>query len=138
MLTRKIQLKNLSAVTAGRTTVITCPVGPRYHSVVLVAGYAIASTAAPTPLQMFGEIRCNYGGAIQRRVSGTRLDLINTAMGAEFASNQVAHRPTLAGCICLSFSANRGTRATPTATRSPGRRSRLIGTYNPAENRRRH
>lgn len=87
MVKRRIQLKDISNVAAGRTVVIDCPVGPRYHSVTLVLGNSAAGDAnAPTVSAIVGEIRCLLGGAIQRRVTGARLDVINTAMGATYAS----------------------------------------------------
>jgi hypothetical protein len=86
---RKIQLKDVSGVAAGRTALFNCPIGPRYQSITFVLGDSAAGNGnAPTVAAIVNEMRANYFGGIQRRVTGTQMDVINTAMGAGFASTQ--------------------------------------------------
>lgn len=81
------QLKDVNSVAQDRTALIVVPNGPRYKSITLVLGdTAKTGTGVPTVADIIGEIRCNYLNGIQRRVTGTQLDVINTAMGAGFAS----------------------------------------------------
>jgi hypothetical protein len=87
MLTFRNQLKEVTAVAAGKTAIINCPVGDRYHKIVLVTGdTASGATTAPTISAIVSEIRVNIGGKVIRRFTPTELDIINTAMGAKFAS----------------------------------------------------
>lgn len=88
---RRIQIKDIVGVAAGRTALLTLPVGPRYHSVHLVAGNTAAgNTNAPAVSAVIGEVRCNYFGGIQRRATGAQIDAINTANGAGYASQAIA------------------------------------------------
>jgi len=85
MLKRRIQLKDITGIAAGRTALINLPVGPRYHSVTLEVGdTGIAATTAPTLTganNIDGEVRVLFGSAIQRRMKLTHLDNINQSMG---------------------------------------------------------
>ena len=90
MSVRRIQLKDISAIAAGKTAIIKCPKGPRYRGVFLVLGdTAVASHTAPAMAGLTGEIRCVLGGTTQRRFTGAQLEIINSAMGAAYASNEV-------------------------------------------------
>lgn len=86
---RRIQLKDISGVAAGRTALINCPIGPRYHSITLILGDTAAGNGnSPTPATVAGEIRLNYFNGIQRRALASQVDVINSAMGSVFASQQ--------------------------------------------------
>lgn len=87
----RFQLKDISAVAAGRTVLIQCPRPWRYKSITLSVGdTTIVSTSAPALSTMATEIRANYLGGIQRRVTANRMDVINTAMGATFGHQAFA------------------------------------------------
>lgn len=86
MIKKKIQIRDISAVAASRAAIINLPIGPRYHYIGLTIGDTGAGNGnAPTNSAIINEIRILMNGKIQRRITGTRLDTINTAMGAEFA-----------------------------------------------------
>lgn len=84
---RRIQLDDIQGIGAGKTAIINCPIGPRYHDFTLVLGNSAAGNGnAPTVAATVGNIRLLFGGKVQREHTGARLDLINTAQGATFAS----------------------------------------------------
>lgn len=73
----KISLKDVSAVAASKTVVITCPRGPRYHQIILQHGYAAGTNTIVAAATNISEIRVKVNNRIQRRFSGTQLrDLI--------------------------------------------------------------
>src|SRR5262245_15112792 len=84
---RRIQLDDIQGIGAGKTAIINCPIGPRYHDITLVLGNSAALNGnAPTVSSIVGNMRVLMGGKVQREHTGARLDLINTAEGATFAS----------------------------------------------------
>ena len=84
---RRIQLKDISALASGKTALIRCPIGPRYRGIVLVLGNTAAGDAhGPAASALANEIRVVLGSTVQRRCTAAQLDVINTAMGAAYAS----------------------------------------------------
>jgi hypothetical protein len=89
MLKYRNQVKNIQGVGAAKTATIFLPTGPRYHEIILVTGDSGAGNGnAPTNAAIIGEIRIIIGGKVIRRMTAAQLDLINSAMGANFASVQ--------------------------------------------------
>lgn len=81
------QMKDVTAVAAGKTAVISMPTGWRYHNVILTLGDSAAGNGnAPAIGATANEIRVLIGGKTIRRYTPTELDIINTAMGATYAS----------------------------------------------------
>ena len=86
-LKRRIQLDDIQGVGAGKTAIINCPIPYRYHDITLVLGNSAAGNGnAPTVASIVGNIQLKMAGKTQREHTGTRLDVINTAMGSIFAS----------------------------------------------------
>lgn len=84
---RRIQLDDIQGIGAGKTAIINCPIGPRYHDITLEFGNTAAGNGnAPTVASCIGNVRCMIAGKVQREHTGTQLDVINTAMGSTFAS----------------------------------------------------
>lgn len=83
---RTIQLRDVGPVAAGRTCQIVCPVGPRYKAIFWSAGNTAAGDGNAPAVTIIGEIRLNYLGGIQRKVSASNQDAIYTRYGARFAS----------------------------------------------------
>jgi len=69
-------LPTASGVAVGKTATFDIPVGPRYHVIWLEAG----DTAKDLVTDIIGDIRLKVNGKVQRTMSATELDAINTAM----------------------------------------------------------
>jgi hypothetical protein len=84
MVERKIQLKDVNGVSAGRTALIVCPRPWRYHMIALTLGdTAVGNGNAPAVSAIVNEIRLNYFNGIQRRATGAQIDAINLGMSQD-------------------------------------------------------
>jgi hypothetical protein len=83
MLKRIIQLQDIAGVTAGGTAIINCPIGYRYHDIHLVA----SGGADLTPATCVGNITCKLGSKVQRRITASHLDIVNSLQGSAYAAN---------------------------------------------------
>lgn len=87
MLKRTIKLEDIQGLGAGKTAIINCPVGPRYHKIRLTLGDTADSDGNVAALSaLAGEIKILMAGAIQRRATATQIDVIQTAYGAGYGS----------------------------------------------------
>jgi Viral coat protein P2 N-terminal domain len=122
MIKRRIPLPDISAIGLGKTAVVNCPIGPRYHGIYLtLIDDALAAGAAPSlgtdvAPALFNEIRVKLAGREQRRHTAQQLDAINNEMsnGASFGS--LAYTGTAAGT---------GRRVLPIFFGEPWRQNRL-------------
>ncbi|MGO8839474.1 MAG: major capsid protein P2 [Limisphaerales bacterium] len=88
MSVRRIQLKDITAAASGKTAIIKCPIGPCYRGIFLEMGNTAAGDAhGPAASALANEIRVVLGSTPQRRCTAAQLDVINTAMGAAYASD---------------------------------------------------
>jgi len=83
---RQVQLRDVGPVAAGRTCQIVAPVGPRYKAIFFSVGDTAAGNGNAPAVTIINEMRLNYLGGIQRKVSATNQDAIYTRYGAKFAS----------------------------------------------------
>jgi hypothetical protein len=83
---RQIQLRDVGPVAAGRTCQVVCPVGPRYKAIFFSVGDTAAANGNAPAVATIGEMRLNYLGGIQRKVTATSQDAILTRFGVRFAS----------------------------------------------------
>lgn len=89
MINRTIQLEDISGIPgagASGTALITCPRGYKYKRITLIYGDGDSAVNTAPPLANIGEIQVRLGGGIQRRMTATQLDAINTLNGAAFTS----------------------------------------------------
>lgn len=84
MVKNRIQLRDVSSVAASKTVVINCPVGPRYHYIVLQHGYAAGTNTIAAAATNITEIRVKVNGRPQRTYSGTELRDWNILNGTAF------------------------------------------------------
>lgn len=80
----RIELRDVSNVAASKTAKIILPVGPRYHYVGLVHGYAGGTNTLAGVATNINEIRMKRNTKIQRICSGTQLRDLNVLNGTGF------------------------------------------------------
>jgi hypothetical protein len=77
-LKRISQLPSFNGVAASQTATLDLPVGPRYHVIWLVAD----NTGHDTALTIISQIRVKVNGKVQRTMTATQLNALNTLMQA--------------------------------------------------------
>jgi len=84
MVKYRIQARNVGNVAASKTALITLPVGPRYHQLILLHGYSGGTNTVAAAAANILDIRVKVNGRIQRQVSGTQLRDMNLLNGAAY------------------------------------------------------
>ena len=84
MVKRRIPLRNVQNVAASKTALIECPVGPRYHQIILQHGYTAGTNTIAAAATNISEIRVKVNGRVQRTSSGTQLRALNIANGSVY------------------------------------------------------
>jgi len=84
MVKSKIQLRNIQNVAASKTALIDCPIGPRYHYVVLEETYGGGTNSLAGAFANVLEIRVKVNGRVQRTMSGAQLRDINILNGTAY------------------------------------------------------
>ncbi|HLP75711.1 MAG TPA: hypothetical protein VK327_02225, partial [Candidatus Paceibacterota bacterium] len=81
---RKVQISDIS-IAAGVITV-NFPVGPRYKRLCFELGDSGAGNGNAPAMTAISELSLKLGSGIQRRLSGAKLDFINTENGSQYAA----------------------------------------------------
>lgn len=84
MVKSRIQLRNVQNVAASSTALITCPIGPRYHYIVLEHGYASGTNTIVAAEANITEIRVKLNGVVIWTVSGSELRDYNLLNGTAY------------------------------------------------------
>jgi len=100
MVKRRIQLRNVQNVAASKTVLVECPVGPRYHQIVLQQGYSGGTNTIAAAATNISEIRVKVNGRVQRTMSGTQLRALNMLNGAGYDAF-TGEVPNTAPGVCL-------------------------------------
>lgn len=80
----RVQLRNVSNVSASKTALIDLPCGPRYHQLVLQHGYSSGSNSIGGAFANILEARLKVNGKVQRTFSGLQLRDMNILNGSGF------------------------------------------------------
>ncbi len=86
MTKKRIQLRNIQNVAASKTALIDCPIGPRYHYIVMQHGFAAGTNTIAGAMSNILEIRVKVNGRVQRVFSGTQLRDLNLLNGTGYDS----------------------------------------------------
>lgn len=84
MVKYRIQARNVANVAASKTALITLPVGPRYHTLILMYGYSGGTNTVAAAASNILDIRVKVNGRIQRMMTGTQLRDMNLLNGSMY------------------------------------------------------
>lgn len=86
---KRIALRNVQNVAASSTALIDCPIGPRYHQIILKHGFAAGTNTLTGAYANITEVRVKLNNRVQRVLSGTQLKDFNGLNGAAYSGNGV-------------------------------------------------
>src|SRR5437868_5113792 len=86
MLKYRVQLRNVQNVAASKTAIIECPIGKRFHYIVLQHGYASGTNTIAATYSNISEVRVLVNNRVQRVASGTQLRDKNLLNGTGYDS----------------------------------------------------
>ncbi len=69
----RVALRAVSNVAASKTAIIECPIGKRYHQIILQHGYASGTNTIAAAYTNIAEVRVLVNNRVQRVCSGTQL-----------------------------------------------------------------
>lgn len=81
-----VQLRNVTGFLPADpcTVIVECPVGPRYHTILLGLAYTGGTNTAYAACASINQLRVKVGGRIQREMTGQQLYDMNTLNGVDY------------------------------------------------------